>query len=48
MVTTAKQKDWIRIPDLGKVQAVCNTVRALLKREKPNSQPSPGADDSRG
>ena len=32
-----KEQKWIRIPDLGRAQGVCNSVRAWLKRENPVS-----------
>ena len=30
-----KEQKWIRIPDLGRAQGVCNSVRAWLKRDNP-------------
>ncbi len=28
-----KEQKWVRIPDLGRAQGVCNSIRAWLKRE---------------
>jgi len=32
-----KEQKWIHIPDLGRAQGVCNSIRAWLKRENPNA-----------
>ena len=29
-----KEQKWIRVPDLGRAQGVCNSIRAWLNREK--------------